>query len=301
VAQAELAKEYGISGFMYYHYWFSGRRILERPFNEVLGSGSPDFPFCLCWANENWTRTWDGRDKDVLLAQHYKPNDDVQHIRDIATALIDPRYMRVNNKPLFAVYRATSIPDVKKTTDAWREEAYRLGIGELYLCRVESFQSEQSDPTSLGFDASIEFAPDWNCIGPLLGRSRIDRWMYKLDRNRRYAMFNRVMEYDTLANNMLCKPTVDYRRYRCVTPMWDNCARRSHDAFTLIGSTPKKYEAWLTSIVADALATQKEPLVFVNAWNEWAEGNHLEPCQRFGRAYLEATKRATGTATTLEQ
>ncbi|HEX5272668.1 MAG TPA: glycoside hydrolase family 99-like domain-containing protein, partial [Gemmataceae bacterium] len=160
-AQADLARAHGIHGFCYYHYWFGGRRLLERPFAEVLATGRPDFPFCLCWANENWTRAWDGQTRHMLVGQTYSEEDDVNHLRWLATAFRDPRYIRVEGKPLFLVYRALRIPSPLSTTTRWREEARKLGVGELYLCRVESFPDERGDPAALGFDAAVEFQPDW--------------------------------------------------------------------------------------------------------------------------------------------
>ena len=115
-AQADLAREYGISGFCYYHYWFTGRRLLERPFNEVLASGEPDFPFCLCWANERWTRTWDGGEHCVLMDQTYSAEDDLAHIRWLCEAFRDPRYVRVEGRPLLLVYQAGDLPDPVRTT-----------------------------------------------------------------------------------------------------------------------------------------------------------------------------------------
>ncbi len=155
-AQADLAKRYGIYGFCYYHYWFGGRRLLERPFNEVLSSGRPDFPFCLCWANDNWSRTWDGITGQMLVMQEYGEEDDRRHMRSLAQSFSDDRYIRVNGKPIFLVYRSSSMPCAKRTTDIWREEAEKLGIGELYLCRVES-RFDLGDPIEHGFDAAVEF------------------------------------------------------------------------------------------------------------------------------------------------
>ena len=175
-AQADLARESGIYGFCYYHYWFNGKQLLDRPFNEVLASGKPDFPFCLCWANENWTRVWDGKDNNVLIEQKYSEEDDRQHIRALADAFRDERYIRVNGKPLFLVYRATKIPDPRKTTAIWREEAQKLGIGDLYLCRVESFRDERSDPGEIGFDAAVGFQPDWPTLKDPRRRGRF--WHY---------------------------------------------------------------------------------------------------------------------------
>ena len=164
IAQAELAKQYGIHGFCYYHYWFNGRRLLERPLEEVLKSGKPDFPFCICWANENWTRRWDGEEQNVLMKQVYSEEDDRNHIRDLFRIFKDRRYIRVNGKPVFLVYRTENIPDPKRTAEIWREEARRAGVGELYLVRVESIGG--CDPVSIGFDAALEFAPDWQRKGP---------------------------------------------------------------------------------------------------------------------------------------
>ena len=147
-AQAELAREHGIHGFVYYHYWFNGRRLLERPFDEVLASGAPDFPFALTWANENWSRTWDGAAHQVLMAQEYSEADDRAHIRSLLPAFADPRYIRVDGRPLFLVYHATRLPDSRRTTDIWREEASRAGLGDLYLCRWE--HDGRGDPVAIG-------------------------------------------------------------------------------------------------------------------------------------------------------
>ena len=137
-AQAELAKEYGIGGFCYYHYWFSGKRLLERPFNEVLASGKPDFPFCLCWANESWSRRWDGQETQVLTKQTYDGVSDTKnHIHWLIKAFKDPRYIRINDKPLFLIYRAKEIPELERMIVIWREEAEKAGLTGLYLCSVD--------------------------------------------------------------------------------------------------------------------------------------------------------------------
>lgn len=290
--QANLAREYGVSGFCYYHYWFTGRRVLERPFAEVLASGVPDFPFCLCWANEDWTRAWDGRTGDYLLQQHYSEADDLAHIRALAPAFADSRYVRVAGKPLFLVYRASRIPDPLRTTTTWREEAARLGIGELYLCRVESFGSEHTDPTALGFDAAVEFQPDWTLLGRPMHRDFTRRALWKLGLNRSAFQRHRIYDYAATLAMMLAKPEPPYLRFPCVTPMWDNTARRQADAAIFHRSTPALYEQWLRTVAERVTQRPVEQrLLFINAWNEWAEGNHLEPDQRWGRAYLEATRR----------
>ena len=153
-AQADLARSHGIDAFCYYHYWFGGRRLLERPFDEVLASGRPDLPFCLCWANEPWTRAWDGSDRKVLVHQDYSEDDDRRHISWLIEAFKDERYVRVDGKPLFLVYRADAMPDPAGTTRLWRDMADRAGLPGLFLCRVES-RHEGGDPAAVGFDASV--------------------------------------------------------------------------------------------------------------------------------------------------
>jgi lipopolysaccharide biosynthesis protein len=273
-AQAELAQAYGLHGFCYYHYWFHGKRLLERPFDEVLATGQPDFPFCLCWANANWTRAWDGRDHQVLMPQQYSEADDRAHIRWLLRAFADERYLRVGGKPLFLVWRASQLPVAGQTTARWREEARRAGIGELYLCRVESFAEESGDPGALGFDAAVEFQPRWHDLGATVR-----------------VRGNRVCSYGGLVARMEEREGPSYRRFPCVTPSWDNTPRKI-PGLILTGSTPGLYEHWLRHAIQQSVdGAADEKLVFINAWNEWAEGCHLEPCQQWGRAYLEATQR----------
>jgi lipopolysaccharide biosynthesis protein len=285
-AQADLAKEYGIYGFCYYHYWFHGKRLLERPFNEVLVSGQPDFPFCLCWANESWSRTWDDRGQVSLIEQRYSQEDDRQHIRWLARAFSDKRYITVDGKPLLLVYRASTLPDPQSTTSIWRREAQRYGIKDLYLCRVECGPREREDPASLGFDAAVEFQPDWSNL-PLHRRA------LKYMAVRLHFDYPDVYDYRSVARRMVRKRMPQYPRFSCVMPSWDNTARRKVFATVFRKSSPAIYEEWLTDVIErSSRLNPKENLVFINAWNEWAEGNHLEPCLRWGRAYLEATRRA---------
>jgi len=293
LAQAELAMHYGISGFCYYHYWFTGARILERPVNDIVASGEPDFPFCLCWANENWTRTWDGRSGQVLLGQDYSAADDRQHIEALIPYFADRRYIRVDGRALFLVYRTELMPDPQSTAEIWRKAAQQAGLGDLFLVRVESF-AQDIDPRSVGFDAAVEFAPDWKRTGQM----HFSRWQHLLTY---LGLFpkgyfeHRFADYRKMVALMLAKPEPAYARYRCVTPGFDNSARRKKDATIFLNSSPELYEDWLTKVARQELANSRptdQKLVFVNAWNEWAEGNHLEPCQKWGHAYLQATRNA---------
>ena len=299
-AQADLARAYGITGFCYYHYWFDGRRLLSRPFDEVFRSGRPRFPFCVCWANESWTRKWDGQEHEVLLAQRYSPDDDRQHMEHLLPILADDRYVRIHGRPVFLVYRTWSLPDPARTADIWREVCVKAGLPNPYLAEVES-HGHEVDPRDIGFDAAVEFAPHWRVL-PAAHRHR-EEWdgfarfynqLQKAGLMSPAYMQHRVYFYADLSRRMQAKPPVSYTRFRCVTPGWDNSPRRQRGANIFHESTPEVYERWLEAMVADTLQRRQseERLLFVNAWNEWAEGNHLEPDRRWGRAYLEATARA---------
>lgn len=287
--QAELAQAHGIAGFAYYHYWFEGRRLLWRPFQDVLDSGRPDFPFCLVWANEPWTRSWDGHEHDIIIAQTYSPADDLAHIRSLLPALADPRCLRVEGRPLFVVYRGDHLPDPRRTADTWRTEVLRAGLGELYLAHVESFTSGV-DPASLGFDAAVEFAPDWRLL---------DSCRLKADERSEATPDDGLYDYDRMAEAMLAKPVPAYTLFRGVFPSWDNSPRRKQGATIFVNATPQRYADWLAATVAQTVRRHPpgKRLVFVTAWNEWGEGNHLEPDERLGRAWLEATRQGLARGT----
>ena len=292
-AQADLAREYGIFGFCYYHYWFNGKRLLDRPLNDMLSSGNPDFPFCLCWANENWTRAWDGVDKEVLISQEYGDQDDKLHIRWLSEVFRDKRYIRVAGKPLFMVYRAMLLPDPKRTAAIWREEAKSLGIGEIYLCCVESFSKERCNPKDIGFDSAVEFQPDWLNLCRPMHRNRISYWAIRLGLLKKAFLTNRIYSYPSVIKKMLRKKNPGYTLFPCVTPSWDNTARRKTDAVIFKDCTPEYYGEWLKKVFEKTVfPSSEENFVFINAWNEWAEGNHLEPDQKWGLKYLEATRDA---------
>jgi len=297
-AQADLAREYGVTGFCYYHYWFSGKRLLHRPFDEVLTSGRPDFPFCLCWANENWTRVWDGGDSEVLVEQTYSHNDDVAHIRWLARAFADPRYIRIKDKPLFIIYRAHKLPDIRKTTAIWRDECRSLGIGEIFLCRVDT-GTDILPPNEVGLDAAVEFQPEFPNLGMLLSlrRLRLRQWRWNDLRfflRRKLLSDNiNVQNYRHLVSSMSRRIQPDYLRFPCVTPGWDNSPRRRRNPIVFVDSSPKLFHQWLVETLAKLMKSRNTPrILFLNAWNEWAEGNHLEPDHRYGRSYLEALREA---------
>lgn len=299
-AQAELAAEYGIYGFCYFHYWFHGHQLLERPVNEIFRSGEPKYPFCLCWANESWSRRWDGGEDEILVGQRYSTTDDLAHIRALIPFFLDERYVRVMDRPLFAVYRASKLPDPRRTTELWRREAEQAGLKGLFLVRVES-HVESGDPREIGFDCSLDFEAG----GRMRMENRVLRrkwWHRRKLRTAEPAFYDHaVYKYEDLVRQGLSEYDFSYPRIPCVCPGWDNTARRKKGAIILIDSTPELYECWLREVVnrqkrrfgrGGQAGVSPESLVFINAWNEWAEGNHLEPDQRWGRAYLEATRTA---------
>lgn len=280
--QVELAREAGIHGFCYYHYWFEGTRLLERPFNEILASGKPNFPFCLCWANEPWSRRWDGRARDVLQPQSYSEEDDLAHIRWLIPALSDERAIKIEGKPVFLVYHAKDLPDPAGTAEIWRREVEKAGLPGIYLIAVETGWDAGWDATRAGFDAKVLFQPQFSMLHNLGERVTIP------DRPEL-----RAFDYQRVWPRLANPPAADYRRYQTVFPRWDNTPRSNESGVVLVNSTPEAYEEWLRHAVE---RVQQDPLdhrvVFINAWNEWAEGCHLEPDLAYGHQYLQATRRA---------
>ena len=293
-AQAALAQAYGIHGFCYYHYWFNGRLVLEKPLEGLLKDRTPSMPFMLCWANENWTRNWDGQFKNILLEQSYGLDDDRAHIRYLFKFFEDPRYIRIQGRPVFAVYRTNLFPDIRRTAEVWREEARKAGLGDLYLLHVESF-GNAVDPVSIGFDASFDFQPNFKSLGKTIGRDQVSTMLHRTGLRRSPFFADKVYSYDDFVSTAMRSEQPAYKRFPGVTPMWDNSPRRATNAVVLHGSTPEKYGEWLRHVVTTFKPySEEENFVFLNAWNEWAEGNHLEPCQRWGTRYLEETAKAFG-------
>ncbi|HEY5851868.1 MAG TPA: glycoside hydrolase family 99-like domain-containing protein [Lysobacter sp.] len=283
--QARLAAQYGVDGFCFYYYWFHGKRLLERPIEQMLVDDKNDFPFCLCWANENWTRRWDGRDSEILMGQQHSDEDDRDVILDIARFFRKSTYIRIGGRPLLLVYRTGLFPEFSRTARIWREVCREEGIGEIYIACVESFEQAARGalPEDFGCDASVEFPPH--------GMAEFLQPKGKLLNP---AFRGSVADYRHIAVRYGAREAPAYKRFPGVIPGWDNTARRQDDGVCFQNATPGGFQAWLESAIEKARRQfiGDERLVFINAWNEWAEGAYLEPDQRYGHGFLQAVANA---------
>jgi lipopolysaccharide biosynthesis protein len=278
-AQAALAQRYGIHGFCYYHYWFDGKRLLEQPLDAVLRSGAPDFPFCICWANENWSRRWDGGNNELLMRQTYSSENDRRFITELLPVLSDSRYIKVRGRPLLILYRASLLPEPRRTADTFRAAVRTAGLGELLLCCVD--HPGTPSPAALGVDAAIEFPPHGMEAMPLT--DHVERI------NPEFS--GEVWDYVSAARFALERPLPSHKLFRGVMVGWDNTPRVQNNGQIFVNNHPDNYRRWLSGIVDRLRHTNPtdDRIVFVNAWNEWGEGCYLEPDRQFGRGYLEAT------------
>jgi len=280
--QAQLAAEYGIGAFCFYFYWFGGKTLLEAPLRQWLEDRDITLPFCLCWANENWSRRWDGREQDVLIGQQHSAGDDLAFIAHVAAYLRDPRYLRVDGRPLLLVYRPGLLPDARATAQRWRQWCRDHGVGEIELAYVQGF--ERPDPADIGFDAAVEFPPNMATPAEITAAQHL--------LNPGYA--GQVLDWRQLAADYSARGLPGYRLYPGVNCGWDNEPRRPGAGRTYLHAAPRRYRDWLADTVHRRLAGRERErrLVFINAWNEWAEGAVLEPDQRLGHAWLQATRDA---------
>lgn len=281
--QVELAKKYGIYGFCFYYYWFDGKTLLDYPIKQYLSDAEIDFPFCLCWANENWTRRWDGKDDEILIAQKHSQENDFRFIRDIAPYLKDKRYIRINGRPLLVVYRVNILENPAETARRWREFAIAEGLGNPYLVAAQVF-NYRDNPEKIGFDAAVEFPPNTLPV---------------TDITRQFTILNpsfrgHIYDYQEIVTLMCNYHPEGYKIFKGVMPSWDNSARQPDRPSIFVNADPTSYENWLTAIIMHTMRhlPPEERFVFINAWNEWAEGNHLEPDRKYGYAYLQATAQA---------
>ena len=283
--QIELAKQYGIYGFCFHHYWFAGKRLLEKPVNMLIENKDLDIPFCLCWANENWTRRWDGLDNEVLIAQKHSPEDDINFIEDISKYFNDTRYIKIDEKPVLIIYRIELFPNPEDTIVRWRKWMEDHGYKGIYLIGAQGFACK--NPTKYGLDAAVEFPPNG---------------MYKYNYISSQVSFKNpnfkgnIVDYSYYVNNKLYlkEDKEKYNLFKTIIPSWDNTPRRGNKSTIFYNSSPELYKQWLKDIIiyTKTKKNKDEQFVFINAWNEWGEGAYLEPDVKYGYSYLNSTKEA---------
>lgn len=283
--QIEMARQAGLAGFVFYYYWFNRHRLLEKPLEQFVGDSSFDFSFCVMWANENWTRRWDGLERDVLIAQEYLEDDDDALIASFARLFADTRYIRIEGRPLLMIYRVSLIPDAAARIAKWRV-LFKKNHNETPLIIMAQSLNDEYDPTSYGLDGAVEFPP--HKLSQETARINEDLELFDSD------FSATVHAYEDLAETSLKLPVPDYPLIKTIVPGWDNDPRREGKGLVVHGATPEKYQDWLEKLIA---YTKRHPfygqqILCVNAWNEWAEGAYLEPDVHAGAAFLNATARA---------
>jgi Glycosyltransferase WbsX len=287
--QHELARTFGVSAFCYYAYWFTGRRLLEQPLDLILRERALPTRYFMCWANENWTRTWDGLESHVLMDQRHDADSDADIINDLGEHLCDDRYVRLDGHPILLIYRTSILDEPLRTTDLLRERASKLGIGELHLAMVQSFGSW--DPRPHGFDSAIEFPPHGNSSRLHLLAEGDPARPAVTDPE---SWVGSIHSYPRLVEWAMSKPVPEFTWFRGVTPSWDNTPRRLERASAITGDSPDLFQTWLERALHYTYLFH-EPgrrWLFINAWNEWCEGAYLEPDYELGTARLEAVARA---------
>lgn len=282
--QVELAKEAGIEGFCYWHYWFgNGKRLLERPFNEVLNSGKPDFPFCLGWANETWSGIWHGNPQTILAEQTYPGLKDYEkHFDNIKQAFSDLRYIQVDGKPLFLVYRPLSIPNLREFTDCWNTLAINEGLQGFYFVGVTNDVENENDEILNCFDALVI-----NRLPTAIKKiNNISKRIFRKLRNR-----PRVFEYSKVIEYLVGEAEYLENNFPMILPNWDNSPRSGMNSLILNKSTPELFNTHIRQVL-NTVKNKKEQnkIIFLKSWNEWAEGNYVEPDLVYGKHYLDILK-----------
>ena len=287
--QATLAQAAGITAFAYYYYWFNGNRVLEKPLEVLLNSES-DVPFMIIWANENWTRTWDGSESSVLLQQDYRESDDEALVADLARHFTDRRYLRIQTRPLFVIYNPVNIPNASKIIEKWRQLLRSRHMLDPLIFMAQTFGAR--DPREFGLDGAIEFPPH-KLSNNLPGRKTPDAYSP--------SFTGRVIDYEDFVLASTSEPQPEFPLIKTAVPSWDNESRRPNRGLCLEEISPTKFENWLRTLCVKAIKApvHGQPIVAINAWNEWAEGAYLEPDVYYGAAFLNATARAVTSAVRL--
>ncbi|MCM8827434.1 MAG: glycoside hydrolase family 99-like domain-containing protein, partial [Candidatus Omnitrophica bacterium] len=276
--QIELAKKYGVYGFCYYYYWFSGKKLMELPIERHFNNNY-EFPFCICWANENWSRRWDGSENEVLIAQQDTEGDALAFIEDISKYFHSPYYIKIKGAPFLIVYNLRKIPNPERIIRIWKEYVRSLGFPDLHVCMAETFGQDNSHGIC---DSACEFPP--HKVVSRLINSKIEDLPSDFSGN--------IYDYEEVVANEIKKSKPSYILFRTIMGPWDNTPRRGKAGNIFHNFTPELFEAWLSFAVVEA---KKElppgmKFVFINAWNEWGEGTYLEPDRKYGHRLLQAVK-----------
>ena len=283
--QTALIRRYGIAGFCVYYYNFGRRRVLDQAFEAIIADPSIDFPYCICWANENWTRHWDGGSRELIFQQKYDHETIMKVVLDATRHAADPRYLRVNGKPLFLVYRPLLIPNIRAFAALCRQSFRQAGFDGVHLVYVESMESVSTlpPPSDLGFDACVEFPPQG-----LAAPSSDPMIPIRED------FVGVRYDYEATVLDSVSRASVNYKRYQSVFPSWDNTPRQPARGDSFVNASPEAFQVYVEEKLDEVtrMFVGDERLLFVNAWNEWAEGAHLEPDQKFGHRWLEAIRNA---------
>lgn len=276
--QSDLALANGVSGFVYWHYWFEGRRMLERPFEEVLNSKEPDVPFAIGWANASWTGIWTGQPRKTLIEQRYSKSDHERHANYLINAFSDDRYIKIEGRPLVYLFKPLDIPDPEEAMDIWRTAASRNGFPDLFVV------GESSSPDQ---DAEIRKFCDQSAPlywGKIFGRTE---YLGKFG-----SPFPHITRMSSLEDGLPCGAPAPQREAPVVLAGWDNTPRRGRKGAVLVGDLERFLETQLQSAYRRARQAES-PLIFLKSWNEWAEGNILEPCAQYDRRLLECVSRVS--------
>ena len=299
--QAELAKEAGISGFCYYHYWFGNKKqLLEKPIKEVVELGKPDFPFCLCWANHSWyKKNWNpdlGKlEQDLLLEQQYGGKSDYEeHFYELLPIFRDKRYLKKNGRLIFMIYRAFDLPDFEEFKSLWNALATKVGLPQFYFIanlEVSNIKVLESSLYS-AFDAlTLNML---NAVG-----NKTNSFVGRMNRKMRsicstlfkYPML--VYDYKSVTPNFISPLFMNKKIYPVIIPNWDYTPRRGIGGLILHNSTPQYFKEYIEKVFH--IVSQKDEddqIVFLKSWNEWGEGNYMEPDLKYGKGYINALREA---------
>ena len=291
-AQADMAREYGIEGFCYWHYWFgNGKRLIERPFNEVVGSGEPDFPFCLAWANETWKGFNHGlQNRNILIEQLYPGIEDyTAHFYEVLPAFKDKRYITIENKPIFMIYKPLANAEILIFIETWRKLATENGLEGIYFIG-HNMDFTVSDQVLL--KTGIDAINTVRLNDFLSEKKSLSRKFYKRY-NKIFRNNVKAYPYETASKKFIC-PQIDKKEniYPSIIPGWDHSPRSGQEGLILTDSNPELFEKHVKEAVEIVKNKNDEhKIIFIKSWNEWAEGNYMEPDLRWGTKFLEALKR----------